>query len=376
TAPTTTVPPTNTPTTTAPATTRPPASAPTTSGAPTTGAQGHAATGTRYAAPVDANARPLGSITVSATVRGSCSTGSDVIGNVSVYRCFAGNGVYDPCWAFVSPGSASPPGVLCLPAPWSESAVKILAPHIAGGISVTGIDRSAPWGVELTTHQQCLAVQGAHSDFHGRFIDFTCSEGATTGPALELLRGADQGGPTWTYRSVERTGTVVRPGPVVSVQTAWFAGPPLVRTTAQCQSSHLAVSAGTLRTGQGHVGLTLLFRNTSPAACSLFGYPGVAALDVAGHQVQQAKRAPRGDLGGIRSDERTPSAVVLGPGQTASALLEGTERSGAGNACAAFPALLVTPPNTSTSVRLTQPFPSCSTPSIHPVVIGVTGADS
>lgn len=387
-APTTSSSPAHASTTTVPGTTAGRTTVPTTGGAPTTsgtpgaGAERRPATETRYAAPTDGDARPLGSTPVSTTVSGTCVAGSDVVSNVSVYRCFAGQGVYDPCWAYVAPGAASASGVLCLPTPWSTSAVKVLAPDISAGISVSRDDLGAPWGVELTTHQQCLAVQGAHEEFRGQFIDFACSEGPTTGPSLELLGGANRDRPTWTYRSVVRTGTAFSPGPVVSVQTAWFAGPSPASTPAGCRGADVAVSAGRLSAAQGHVGLPLLFRNTSSAACSLSGYPGVAALDVHGHQVAQARRSPRGYLGGLPADARSPAVVVVPPGQTASALLEGTDaRGGAASqgtatACAAYPALLVTPPNTSTSVRVRQPFPSCSAPDIHPVVVGESGTSS
>lgn len=331
-------------------------------------------TETRYAAPVDGNGRELGSIKVSGTVSGSCTAGSDVIGNVSVYRCFAGNEVYDPCWASVTPGSASAGGALCLRAPWSTSAVKVVAHGISAGIKVSPTDQNAPWGVRLVTRQRCLAEQGAHGEFRGRFIDFTCTGGPATGSSLELLGGVNRDGPTWTYRSVVRSGTTLRPGPVVDVQTAWFAGPKPLGTTPRCQGSDLAVSAGPPRNAQGHIGLPVVFRNTGTMACTLFGYPRVAALDVKGRQVGQALRSPSDHLGGLPPGDTTPSAVLLAPGGTASALVDGTDVShGAATACAAYPAILVTPPNTTRSVRLSQPLPSCSKLLVHPVVEGESG---
>jgi Domain of unknown function (DUF4232) len=344
-----------------------------TAGAPGTTAASRA-TETRYAAPVDRNARELGSIRVSGTVSGSCIAGSDVIGNVSVYRCFAGNEVYDPCWASVTPGSASAGGALCLRTPWSTSAVKVVARGISASIKVKPTDQNVPWGLRLSTRQRCLAEQGAHNEFRGQFIDFTCTGGAATGSSLELLQGVNRDGPTWTYRSVVRSGTALRPGPVVDVHTAWFAGPEPLGTTPRCKGSDLAVSAGPPRTAQGHFGVPIVFRNTGSVACTLFGYPQIAALDVKGRQVSQARRSPSGHLGGLQPGDTTPSAVLAAPGGTVSALVEGTDVSnGAATACAAYPALLVTPPSTTTSVRLSQPLPSCSTLQVHPVVDGESG---
>lgn len=48
---------------------------------------------------------------------GRCEAGSDVMSGV--YRCFAGHGVYDPCWA------ESNTSVGCLPTPWSRRIVRI-----------------------------------------------------------------------------------------------------------------------------------------------------------------------------------------------------------------------------------------------------------
>ncbi|MCL2394528.1 MAG: DUF4232 domain-containing protein [Acidimicrobiaceae bacterium] len=347
----------------------------TSSRAPNRTAKARVGTQTRYAAPVDLEGRSSGSV-VSATVQGTCTAGSDVIANVSVYRCFAGHDVYDPCWAVVAPGAASAAAVLCLPAPWSKSAVKVVAPHLSAGISISPGEQGEPWGVRLTDHQECLAVQGARNQFRGTFVDFTCSAGPTTAPSLELLRGLDRHKPTWTYRSVERKGTTLSPGPVVDVQTAWYAGPSLAKVN-DCRGSNVAVSVGARDTAPGHAGLTLLFRNTGSTACRFLGYPDVAGLDLRGRQVVQAKRTARGYLGGLPFGTRTPPVVVLAPGQTASAMVESTDVSrGAATGCAAYPALLVTPPNTSTATRVPQPLPSCSPLYIHPIVVGESGTSS
>lgn len=145
---------------------------------------------------------------------------------------------------------------------------------------------------------------------------------------------------------------------------------------AKCEGTALAVSAGGPGVAAGHYGFPLLFRNTGPAPCTLRGYPGVAALDSAGRQVTQANWTPQGYLGGLAFTDTSLPEVVLAPGQTGSALLEGTDNPvGTATSCPSYPALLVTPPNTTTSTRLAMSMPGCSGLSVHPVVAGTSGTE-
>ena len=96
--------------------------------------------------------------------------------------------------------------------------------------------------------------------------------------------------------------------------------------TAACTSAALSVSLGRSDAGAGHVGTTLLFKNTGKAPCRLSGYPGVAALDANGAQVAQARRTANGYLGGLQSGLTTGPEVTLAPGGVASALVEGHRR--------------------------------------------------
>jgi hypothetical protein len=148
-----------------------------------------------------------------------------------------------------------------------------------------------------------------------------------------------------------------------------------------CQSRALLVSLGAGGVGAGHVGIALLFKNVGPVACILHGYPGVALLDASGRQATQAVRAPSGYLGGLTAGATTPPTIVAQPGQTASALLEGTDVATGGQSCPSYPAAVVTPPNQtgSTKVKLAKGssgtgFPGCSPVEIHPLVKGSTGS--
>jgi hypothetical protein len=119
----------------------------------------------------------------------------------------------------------------------------------------------------------------------------------------------------------------------------------------------------------------LVFTNESQATCSLSGYPGVAGLDAQGVQVVQAQRTLNGYLGGLPPGTTAPPTVSLAPGQTASAVVEGTDMPlGSATSCPSYPALLVTPPDLTDSVHLEAALPGCSPIQVHPVVPGSSGS--
>lgn len=171
---------------------------------------------------------------------------------------------------------------------------------------------------------------------------------------------------------------VAAPTTTAGPATSPASGPPLPCTPAQ-----IAVSIGQGGAGLGHVGFPLLFTNKSSTRCVLSGYPGAAMLDASGRQVVQAARTPSGYLGGQAEGSPAPAAVYVYPGDTVSAMLEGTDNPiGASTSCPYYPDVLVTPPNQDVSVTLafdsvpagaTAGFPGCSTPQIHPMVPGRTG---
>jgi hypothetical protein len=327
----------------------------------------------RYAAPVTADGEQLPTISVSGTVNGRCQIGSDVVLSVSVYRCFSGNEIYDPCWAM-----SSGPSVLCLPAPWSASVVEVRSGVLNSRISIAPTDLDAPWAVQLTSGERCLGLQGAHDLYSGRAIDFACTS-TSTSARLELLRGVNRLEPLWTYQTVVRQGSGYRLGPTVAVGTAWFAGPPPMSQVSMCRGPELRTSIGAGSAGLGHRGVAVVFLNSSSTTCELHGYPGVAALNSGGEQAAQAIRSPSGYLGGLLPGTTLPPTVILSPGQTASALVEGTDDPvDRATSCPSYPALLVTAPNTTEPVRLSIAtvgnMPGCSPLYVHPVVPGDGGS--
>ncbi len=115
----------------------------------------------------------------------------------------------------------------------------------------------------------------------------------------------------------------------------------------ECTAAHLAIAytdnkqirQGALA-GMSHADNVVTFTNTGSATCRIQGYPGMAALNTAGKQIQQAARASVGKI----------PLVTLAPGQVASAEITGNTAS-----CtkpASVPGLLVTAPDQRTSTRL------------------------
>lgn len=311
------------------------------------------ARGTRvlYAAPVDQLGDPTSRLPVSKQVSGDCERGSDVIGNVEVYRCGAGNALYDPCW------SDSSGGVLCMGSPWATSLARIEVAGVPPGVTVTTPNLDDPWGVELTSGARCLALQGAHSRFGSSVVNYACTGGTITG--LDLLNDANRSTPYWTYQSATYKGSGYVAGPTVSVASAWFGGPAPTNAPA-CQGPMLSVTATAPTPSAGMA--WLVFENTSSATCRLFGYPGVAALDSSGKQVQQISRAP--------SSEVYPLAgVLISPRATASAVLNGDPNYPNGS-CPTYQQLLVTPPNTTASTKVpVHDLVICAGAQINPVTV-------
>lgn len=80
-------------------------------------------------------------------------------------------------------------------------------------------------------------------------------------------------------------------------------------------------------------------------------------------------------MGGLASVVATPQRIELAPREVAAALVEATDIAGGGaTQCPTYPAVLVTPPRETRSVRIDQGLPGCSGLEVHPVVPGTTGS--
>lgn len=157
--------------------------------------------------------------------------------------------------------------------------------------------------------------------------------------------------------------------------------PPQPIAAAECLNGQIKVTSLRGQAGAGNVDQVFGFVNTSKTSCTLTGYPSVAALDAQGTQVAQAEPLLVG-IGGVHTGATTPPTVTLKSGQTASAIIQGTEvPRGTATSCPSYPAFLVTPPNETQPVMVTAvsgygpgPFPGCGPIMINPVVPGITGS--
>ena len=85
-------------------------------------------------------------------------------------------------------------------------------------IPPTGV-ASEPWGLELANGQRCALLQGAHSAFRGRVIDYYCNT------RLSLLRGLTRTSAVWRAASVTGAAGKLAPGPSEEIKIAWFGRP-------------------------------------------------------------------------------------------------------------------------------------------------------
>jgi hypothetical protein len=173
--------------------------------------------GTRqvHVSPVTAAGAPVAGYRVtSRAARAQCSPGSEAVGQA--YRCFAGNTVYDPCWA----ERAGSPTVLCVADPWLHTVAELRVRSPLGAVPAEGGGSPGePWGVQLAGGQRCVLAQGAHGAFDGVAVDYYCA------PGLSLLRGLDRGPATWTARSVIDKSGKFSAGPAERIAIAWYGSP-------------------------------------------------------------------------------------------------------------------------------------------------------
>lgn len=172
--------------------------------------------------------------------------------------------------------------------------------------------------------------------------------GIVVATALAAIQAGAAGGETG--RAVGPTGKIAAP--------------------ATCQRNGLGITLTLASGGLTHHGYVIEFKNRG-GACTITGYPGVDALNAAGHRVLSAKRMKSGYLGGVESGP-IPK-VHLAKGQTASALLEWIDL---GSPCPRAQSFRITPPNAVTSVVLSPKSLKSQTlcrVEVHPVVPGTSG---
>lgn len=140
---------------------------------------------------------------------------------------------------------------------------------------------------------------------------------------------------------------------------------------SRCSATQLTITTGAGDSGMTHRSVVLIFTNVGPTACQMMGYPGVAAVNAQGTQIEQARRELSGYLGGTKSS--APPTVPVPAGQSASALVEALAVGSDGSACTPYAALMVTPPDETRSTKVAWPGEGCDSLTVHPAVPGNTG---
>jgi hypothetical protein len=177
------------------------------------------------------------------------------------------------------------------------------------------------------------------------------------------LGAAPTAAPTPAPTAGPTAGPTVPTTPTTPI-TAAITPAPTIASAAACTTPGLVVWLDTQGNGTaGSIFYTLEFTNLSARTCTLKGYPGVSAVNLAGHTLGSAAG---------RDHATTPHLITLVPGATATAVLRIVE---AGNfptaACHQVTAagLRVYPPNLTTSKVVPFPFSACS--STGPVYLSV-----
>jgi Protein of unknown function (DUF4232) len=199
---------------------------------------------------------------------------------------------------------------------------------------------------------------------------------ATASSATPATSGETVGGPVTPTGEDQGLGGVA--GPMASTPPSAPsspAGPATPTGPRPCTAAQLTVWIEATPGGAsaGHNGEVLEFRNAAGPICTLTGYPGVAGANLAGADLFDVARSPRGRYGGLPTGSDARPVLALGHGATASAVVEwGTVPTGGGTSCPSFPRTLVTAPNTTVTRSFAVALSGCEL-TVHPVVSGMAG---
>jgi hypothetical protein len=143
---------------------------------------------------------------------GTCSTGSFVVSNPTVFRCFAGDLIYDPCYLDAGASNSQRAVVLCVTAPWTTSVVRLRlagAPDPAFGAPAG----APPWALRLASGRRCVFASGASAVVDGRRLNYVCD-------GRRVLFGTpDASAPAWRIRQARTAaGAGMRK---VAIAAAW-----------------------------------------------------------------------------------------------------------------------------------------------------------
>jgi hypothetical protein len=149
--------------------------------------------------------------------------------------------------------------------------------------------------------------------------------------------------------------------------------PPQTSTSTRCIAAQLQINVSPGTSAAGHIGLIIVFTNTSARACTMYGYPGVSFVTgPTGSQINDpAQRSPA---------QGSPTLVPLPPGGKAHAsLLLVNVANYPTNTCKPVQAagLRVYPPDDTTALYTSSPQQICTTngtgtAQIYPIQTGAS----
>jgi hypothetical protein len=193
--------------------------------------------------------------------------------------------------------------------------------------------------------------------------------------AVALTACGGSGGATTSSSTVAQTNQVTAPATTTGASTtapttATTTGAAIAVTRA-CVASMLSLSylGGQGATGHGELGFAL--RNTSPASCHTFGYPGVLFLGKSGQGLTTTTMRTTHDFFGIAPESR----VTLAPGHSASFRLGVTHGAASPANCTTAYAVQVIPPDDTATLKATIPNGGayeCGTVTVSPVRPGTS----
>ncbi|MCW2993723.1 MAG: hypothetical protein JWQ18_1218 [Conexibacter sp.] len=171
-----------------------------------------AATSSRVYSPFAADGTLAPGLRAHPAFGGTCDTGSFVIPGPTVFRCFAGDVIRDPCFADVAGSTAARPVVVCAESPWVKDVVRL---RVRGTLDASGGAPAGaqPWALQLASGRRCTFNEGASPAMAGRRENYTCDAGRF------LFGTPDRGSATWRIRQASSPrGDHLR---TVAIATAW-----------------------------------------------------------------------------------------------------------------------------------------------------------
>ena len=176
--------------------------------------------------------------------------------------------------------------------------------------------------------------------------------------ALGACSGSGSGSPTAAPPAASSTvAGAATSGPATSVPAGPTSSAPAATPTAvdaRCHSADLSLKADGGGAATGHAVAVFDLVNTATRACTLTGYPGVAALGGQGATLVSAAHGP-----GFILADAPPATVMLGPGQAAYFGVEWTNVCAGGVAPVSSSSLSVTPPGETASLLVAASVTVC-----------------